>query len=223
MVLRFDQKGDTLSVMDSLDREKRVLRAEIKKELASLRAGEREEKSEKIRTLLVSAEFWPSLSAVAAFFPLPDEPDVISLLRQALREGKTLFLPRIDGGNLVFHSVPGLEENLPLHAYGIPEPSPLSPPADWAAAGARTLFLVPGRAFDRRGGRLGRGKGFYDRFFQSFIGKPSLVLGTAFSRQIVERVPAGGTDFLMQGLVTEEGILYCSAQVREDLNTQGNL
>jgi 5-formyltetrahydrofolate cyclo-ligase len=206
---RFAEKRDTLkNTMDTLEREKRSLRAEMKKRLVSLCAAEREEKSGKIRAFLAEAEFWPSLSAVAAFLPLPDEPDLVPLLRQALGEGKTLFLPRIDGANLVFHTAASLEKNLLLHAYGMPEPSPRLPPADWAAAGERILFLVPGLAFDRRGGRLGRGKGFYDRFFRNFTGSLPLVLGTAFSRQVVERVPSGGADFPMKGLVTEEGIFY---------------
>jgi 5-formyltetrahydrofolate cyclo-ligase len=194
--------------MDTLEQKKRLLRARMKKTLASLCAAEREEKSGEIRSRLAGAEFWPSLSAVAAFLPLPGEPDLTPLLRQALGEGKTLFLPRIDGANLVFHRAGSLEKNLVRHAYGMPEPSSRLPPADWDSAGERILFLVPGLAFDRRGGRLGRGKGFYDRFFQSFTGSLALVLGTAFSLQIVESVPAGRADFPVKGLVTEEGI-FC--------------
>jgi 5-formyltetrahydrofolate cyclo-ligase len=210
---RFIEKCDRLKAMDTLEREKRVLRAEMKKRLSFLRATEREEKSGKIRGLLAAAEFWPSLSALAAFLPLSGEPDLLPLLRQALSEKKALFLPRIAGGDIVFHAVSSLEDNLLPHAYGMPEPSPRLPPADWAAAGEHILFLVPGLAFDHQGGRLGRGKGFYDRFFQNFAGNPSLVLGTAFSRQIVESLPMCGADFPMKGLVCEEGIFIPASRI----------
>lgn len=68
------------------------------------------------------------------------------------------------------------------------------------------LVLVPGLAFDRFGGRLGRGKGFYDRFFQKLPQKTVLV-GLAFDEQLVERVPVEPHDRKMDFLLTPENVL----------------
>jgi 5-formyltetrahydrofolate cyclo-ligase len=191
---------------DFLRREKRLLRLEMKQRLALLDSAGQNEKSAKINAALAEAEFWARLAGAAAFLPLPGEPDLRPLLRQVLREGKNLFLPRIDGNDIVFHQVRNLEGDMNLHAYGMPEPAVYLPRM---SAGEQVLFLVPGLAFDRGGGRLGRGGGYYDRFFQGLYAKTEktpLTLGIAFSCQIAEKIPAGDADFRMAGLVTEEGL-----------------
>ena len=203
--------------MDALDREKRLLRAQMKQKLAFLSITEKEEKSKKLNSVLVAAEFWPKVSSLAAFLPMPDEPDLRPLLEKALAAGKTLFLPRIDGKELVFHKAGSLENGFLPHSYGMSEPCPELPLANWAEVGEFTLFLVPGLAFDRRGGRLGRGKAFYDRFLHVFTRqtldqktqsqRQVLILGAAFSCQLVETLPIGETDFPLDGLVTEEEVL----------------
>jgi 5-formyltetrahydrofolate cyclo-ligase len=194
---------------DSLRREKQLLRLEIKKRLALL--DKVEEKNARINAALAAADFPVPASALAAFLPLPGEPDLRPFLEQMLRAGKPLFLPRIDGDNLVFHRVRSLENGMRLHAYGMPEPAPHLPRAEPAVLAAKVLFLVPGLAFDRRGGRLGRGKGYYDRFLQSLAaitGKTPFALGLGFACQIVENLPAGETDFRLDGLATEEGLVF---------------
>ena len=206
--------------MNTLGREKQLLRAEMKKRLASFSDAWKEEKSGRLCAVLAALEFWPSLSALAAFLPLPDEPDLRPLLERALAEGKTLFLPRIDGDTLVFHRVSDLQNGLQQHAYGMSEPSPALPPADWTAAGNSVLFLVPGLAFDRRGGRLGRGKGFYDRFFGSFAKQAAggaRILGAAFSCQLALSLPQSETDFPLDGLVTDEGVFPAQSALQSQI------
>jgi 5-formyltetrahydrofolate cyclo-ligase len=72
-----------------------------------------------------------------------------------------------------------------------------------------TLALVPGLAFDRGGGRLGRGKGYYDRFLSAIAGARAArgygaagftALAFGYSSQIVDRVPAGAGDSPLDGL-----------------------
>jgi len=196
--------------MDDLLQAKQRLRVQMKTQLSSLSAAERREKSRRLISHITSTDFWPSLSAVAAFFPLPGEPDLCPLLAQVIAEGKDLFLPRMDKEALVFHAVQNLEQDLLPHAWGMAEPYPHLSCPDWAAiSGERLLFLVPGLAFDRRGGRLGRGGGFYDRFLRSLpCGFAPRILGAAFSCQLVESVPVGDGDFFLHGLITEEQIVW---------------
>ena len=69
-------------------------------------------------------------------------------------------------------------------------------------------MLVPGIAFDRRGARVGFGKGYYDRFLCR-LPATTRVCGLAFSLQIVDHVPDMPHDVRMQSLVTEQGVLIC--------------
>jgi len=61
------------------------------------------------------------------------------------------------------------------------------------------LILVPGVAFDLRGGWLGRGRGFYDRLLAGFHG---IKCGVAFDEQMVEEVPTGTLDVRMDFVLT---------------------
>ena len=68
------------------------------------------------------------------------------------------------------------------------------------------VHLIPGTAFDLKGGRLGRGAGCYDRFL-SECGDESIYIGVALSWQLVEEVPVEDHDVPMDWIVTEEGLI----------------
>lgn len=85
--------------------------------------------------------------------------------------------------------------------YGVTEPDDSCPAIE---PGRMAGVLVPGLAFDREGGRLGRGRGFYDRTLAGFDG---LVVGVAFSVQLVERIPTDPWDEPMDAIVTEESVI----------------
>jgi 5-formyltetrahydrofolate cyclo-ligase len=186
---------------------KQRIRNEMKKTLAAISGAECAEKSGKIRAAISSSPLWEKVSVLAAFLPLPGEPDMRPLLEEALAQGKKVCLPRMDGNDIIFHFVRGFEKTLVTHAWGISEPAgdlPRACPPDFSGGGA--MVLVPGLAFDRQGHRLGRGRGFYDRFLRdlSARGIHPLALGTAFSCQILDAVPADENDFPLSGLVSEE-------------------
>ncbi len=88
--------------------------------------------------------------------------------------------------------------------YGIPEPPRL--PGREPRASGFDLVLVPGVAFDRRGGRLGHGFGYYDRFLGSLPENVPRV-GLCFSHQVVQEVPLEAWDIPVHTLVTEEGVI----------------
>ena len=64
------------------------------------------------------------------------------------------------------------------------------------------MILVPGLAFDAKLGRIGYGSGYYDRYLSGFCKK--MTIGMAFKEQIVEEVPMGQDDILMDLVVTPE-------------------
>lgn len=157
--------------------------------------------SEAIATRLLAAPLFRDARQVAIFFPRASEPDLRSLWEARPQH---CFFPRVDPKTLAmtFYRVAALTDLAP--GFGkIPEPA-----ADAGRAAGRwkenDLVLVPGAAFDRRGGRIGSGLGCYDRFLD---GLPALKLGVGFAAQVVtETLAQDPTDARMDGLCTESGL-----------------
>lgn len=100
----------------------------------------------------------PGLRTVASFAAMADEVDLLPLL--ARLPGRRWLLPRVVGEELIFHEVSDPDRDLTAGTLGIREPRRERPEVAIAEV---DVFLCPGLAFDPRGGRLGRGRGYYDR------------------------------------------------------------
>ncbi|TCP52395.1 5-formyltetrahydrofolate cyclo-ligase [Tumebacillus sp. BK434] len=93
--------------------------------------------------------------------------------------------------------------DLRMGAYGIREPLHL--PELEVPVTAIDLVILPGVGFDRKGGRLGYGGGYYDRFLPKL--RPEVPkIAVAYELQVVENVPMEPHDTLLDALVTEQGI-----------------
>lgn len=138
---------------------KKDLRDDFKEKLKSLSEREKLQKSVEICAGL--REVLPSSGLVAAFIGIGDEPDLSSLI-WAESLSFDFCLPRVEKDQLKFYKVKS-KKDLTLGTFGIQEPDPDL--CELVPYSAIEIFLVPGRAFDRKGYRLGRGKGFYDRTF----------------------------------------------------------
>ncbi|MDD4319390.1 MAG: 5-formyltetrahydrofolate cyclo-ligase [Candidatus Peribacteraceae bacterium] len=186
-----------MSIVD----EKETLRRSMVQAIAAMTDEEKNRQGtmlcRRLETLLPRAPI-----AIGAFAPLPDEPDIRPLLRTCLDEKHLLYLPRYDGGGITFHAVENLDE-LQAGAFGIPEPSASAPSPDPSTL---SLVLVPGRAFDGNGNRLGRGKGGYDRWIarQRTANPRTSFWGIIFSCQIRDSVPAETHDQKMDAVITPE-------------------
>ena len=127
------------------------------------------------------------------------EPDTRPLFELIVSSGREAFFPRCrPDGTLDFVSTASWCD-LTVGRFGILEPPAAARPVDLTSI---DLFLVPGLAFDRRGGRLGRGGGFYDRS----LSHSSPLFGLALSLQWVDFVPMAEHDRKMRGVLTEEGL-----------------
>ena len=119
------------------------------------------------------------LHIIAAFAALPGEVDLTEIIT---RNPKLCWVwPRISGVNLYYHHVENPAVDLKPGSFGVREPSPKLPVI---SVGQIDAFLCPGLAFDARGGRLGRGRGFYDRMLAG--ARPdAMKIGVCFPWQIV--------------------------------------
>ena len=119
--------------------------------------------------------------------------------------GVERLFPRIEGGGLAWARASQWEELRP-GAFGIPEPS--APPEVLRPG---DVVFVPGIAFDRKGGRLGRGGGHYDRAFPPGVEAPWLV-GVGYSFQWIAEIPHDSRDRRVDAIVTEHGWVWRSRE-----------
>ena len=150
---------------------------------------------------------WHAAGSLLLFAPLPGEPDPTGLLSH---HGKKSFLfPRITGDSLqLFRWKP--ESIWIIGPFGVREPDPGS----WDKAGADEveLALVPGLAFDLAGGRLGRGKGYYDRL----LGDPAFratKAGVCLEERILPAIPMEPHDIPMDLIITEQRVVRPSSML----------
>ena len=127
---------------------------------------------------------------------LPDEVPTQSLIDEFVAQGKAVLLPRVvNDTDMEIRQYTG-KQDLQTGAFGILEPT-------------GTLFsdyekidvvVVPGMAFDKKGHRLGRGKGYYDRFLAKI--RNTYKIGICFPWQLVDNVPTDEHDILMDEIIT---------------------
>ncbi len=131
---------------------------------------------------------------IVAYYSLPDEVDTHALLDELVADGKIVFLPKVlDDETMELCRYTG-RESLREGAFHIMEPTGKTFTADAQA----DIALIPGLAFDAQGHRLGRGKGYYDRFLASFKGK---TIGVCFDFQKVAEVPVDAHDVSVDRVV----------------------
>ena len=144
-----------------------------------------------------------SAEAVLWYVSMPSELSTSAAIEAALAEGKRVAVPWCDGDDLGLWRLESVSELEP-GTWGIPEPPPArrGEPERLVAPGSIDLVVVPGLAFDRRGRRLGHGKGYYDRLL---VRSSAVRVGLCYDAQVFANVPAGPRDALMDWLVTERG------------------
>ncbi len=130
---------------------------------------------------------------VALFAALADEPDTGPMLER-WAAGRRIVLPRVEGDEMQFYDYD--PESLRSGSFGIDEPQrgEACDPADI------DLIIVPGVAFTASGARLGRGRGYYDRY----LSQPALRafrVGVCYAHQIVDALPVELHDIPMHRVV----------------------
>ena len=150
------------------------------------------------RKCLLDLSQWKRASTILLYNPLPGEVDLMPLIK---RDDPHRFLfPRIEGEHLALYRPFGTGEWI-THPLGVLEPDPET----WekASPGEIDLALIPGLAFDPQGGRLGRGRGFYDRL----LGDPDfrgVKIGICWRWQLVDSIPLETHDIRMDLIISGE-------------------
>lgn len=182
---------------------KQDLRKILKDRRSRLTEAEIKAKSREIAARLIHAAFYREAGAVMAYCSAFGEVDTMELLARLWADGKRVYVPLCDTQKREARPVriTGMADLQP-GAYGILEPK----------EGLRTepeeldLILVPGIAFDRRGGRIGFGAGYYDRLL---CRTPAYKAALAYSFQVVEDAFSQPHDVAMDCIITESGLIVC--------------
>ena len=189
---------------------KEILREKIKNCLKNTAREEFTSQGAGAAALLRNSPVWPRYPVVLLFLSMSSEIDTQPLIELSLKEGKKVFVPRVEAGNIVFCPVQSPRGPWRKGPFGLREPeTPGGFPLP-AQSGA-LLILAPGLAFDREGNRLGRGGGYYDHFFANLDAKNThyTALGFCMDFQLIDHVPAGENDIKMNGLLTGKELILC--------------
>ena len=144
---------------------------------------------------------------IALYSPVQNEVSTEALFAHAIAEGRKVFYPRLESGFcLVLIQVDSISDLRPGR-FGILEPNGVAILSETDHEGL--IVFVPGVAFDPRGGRLGRGKGWYDRLLKR-LGGNAIFVGLGYEFQVVEEVPIESWDQKVHYVVTEERVIDCA-------------
>ncbi|MHC4552417.1 MAG: 5-formyltetrahydrofolate cyclo-ligase [Planctomycetota bacterium] len=184
--------------------DKDALRHEIRGRLAAMSAESQLCKSKRICRSIVESQTFADAQVVMVFLSLLNEVDTTPLILHAWQQGKTVAAPKIswEQRHMIPVEITSLETGIKTDSKGLRNPISGNP----VPFEDIDLVITPGLGFDKDGNRLGRGGGYYDRFFTSDQLRADR-WGVAFSEQMCDVVPHDETDIQVHGIVTENGIV----------------
>lgn len=173
----------------------------------NLSTKERREKSTQIWERLKGEEAFKRAQILLVYMDYRSEVMTTGLVEELLISGeKRIFAPKVEGMDILFYEVSGMED-FETGYQGIREPLKHRERLFTNALSqeAECMILVPGAVFDRQKGRMGYGKGFYDRYLAAFPGLYSAAL--AFECQVAKKVPVEAHDIKMDMIITDTEVI----------------
>ena len=180
---------------------KQRLRVEAFAKREALDRNGRQEAAQAIAAHALAAPELHDVRPVGGYWPIRSEVDPRPLMEALLARDQSVALSQILHPHLSWREWhPG--DMLVHGGFGVSEPGPDAPEVFPRA------LLVPLAAFDRRGGRLGYGKGHFDRTIAALSDMhPVLAIGLAYAMQEVESVPAESHDRRLDVIITEADVI----------------
>ena len=181
---------------------KRTARKEVRLASGGFHPGQVEAASEAVCRLILESAAWREAGQAMLYMAIPGELDLNRLLINGLESGKKIALPRYSPKKKAYEPCAlSLLSDLVPGKFDI-----LEPPEDSRIMDTMQLDLavVGGVAFDRLGGRLGRGGGFFDRLL---AGIPAAKCGVCLDEQVRRDVPVEKHDVKMDMIATPSGWL----------------
>jgi 5-formyltetrahydrofolate cyclo-ligase len=179
--------------------QKKALRAHMKDKRALL-FREHPDAGEGIARLFFEVFTFPVQTVIGGYWPIGSELDSRPLLEALVKKGLRCVLPCVSGQTLVFRLWEPTSSLVESRVKTF-EPSAASPCI------VPSVLLIPLLAFDRKGDRLGYGKGHYDRYLQQ---QECLKIGIGFCEQEADKIPVEVHDKRLDYVLTEKALIACS-------------
>jgi 5-formyltetrahydrofolate cyclo-ligase len=195
--------NETTSVRDR----KQYIRRSLRAVRRGLSEAERLARSRRVWERVAALACYQHARVVLGYMAFDHEVLTDGLMQRAMASGKQLVLPMVLGNRqgMALYVIEELERDVAPGYCGILEPQPRRTRA--VAPETLELALIPGVAFDLRGGRLGLGAGFYDRLL-SQLPRGIPMVGLAFDFQVIPRLPLQPHDILLDAIVTESRVIW---------------
>ena len=175
------------------NKDKALLRRAVRARIAQIAEDEAYERSKVMCDELEHRIALSGAKVVALFSPLADEPQLWPLVER-LAQTQSVVLPRVEGDVMNFYIYD--KDTMAIGSYGINEPHDGQPVAPCEI----DAVVVPGVAFTKNGARMGRGKGYYDKYL-SQDDFAALKIGVCCREQIVDFIPTEPHDVMMDVVI----------------------
>ena len=165
----------------------------------SLSCDDIRDKSKKVYENILKTDKLKNAENICVYMSSFNEVDTSGIIKYCLNTGKNVFVPVVDGANIYLCRY---EENTEKGAFGISEPvNKIRKNTDEI-----DVFIIPGLAFGVNGGRVGFGKGYYDKLMKN---TGCVKIGILYDFQLVDNIESESHDIMMDWLITESKVIKC--------------
>ena len=167
----------------------------------SLNATEIKEYSTKIYKKLIQTSEYAEAEKILIYCSIGSEVNTEKIINHAINTGKTVAIPKTFPDRIAFYEIKNLQ-NTKLSKMNIPEPI-INKISQQITPCEKTLIIIPGLCFDKRGNRIGYGGGYYDKYLAQHADKKHKKIGLCYEIQIAETVCADAHDIKVDKVITE--------------------
>lgn len=193
--------------MEDIKGKKSEIRANISKILDSLSEDDISEKTKNIENRLFDFANFLESKVVLLYINRPNEVNTSRIIKRTYKQNKIVGLPSFDTDKyeMTIYKVDNPDTDLALGWRGILEPDPSRCkhiPIDFI-----DIAIIPGLAFDEKGGRIGSGEGYYDRLIPK-LPVTTRKVSLSLESQVIQQVPMENNDRHVDIIITEDRIIY---------------
>ena len=181
------------------------MKSEIRKKVLGLRKAMKKEEVNSLSAVMqnkfLESDIYKNAKCMMLYMPLGNEADTLKIINSAFKDGKKIVLPVTNQESGIITPCYA-DENTEFITGGFSVSEPKN--AEIADFSDIELVVVPGVAFDKKGKRIGFGKGCYDRFLNN---TKATKVGFCYSFQLVDEIPSEMHDVSMDYIISENGII----------------
>lgn len=170
-----------------------------------------EQTAESVVASVTNSDEYKNATMILGFMPMNDEVDIVPLMKQALKDKKKVAVPKMakSGNDMDFYLIDDFDGDFTSdNRYNIREPSENCTKLNPDQIPSDALIFVPGLVFNLEGARLGRGKGYYDKYLARVPDRDKrIVCGVCFTICVTKAVPVEKNDVRVNYLLNEYGFI----------------